>query len=48
MNPKSPLPHIPCHGQFLLEVVVEGFDLEFGILDKVPTKKHGKSGIYAW
>jgi hypothetical protein len=31
-----------------LEVVVEGFDLGFGILDKIPTKKYEKPGVYAW
>jgi hypothetical protein len=47
MNPKSPLFHIPCYDQFLLEVVVEGFDLGFGVLYKVPIEKHGKPGVYA-
>jgi hypothetical protein len=31
-----------------LEEVVKGFDLGFEILDKVPTKKYGKPGVYAW
>jgi hypothetical protein len=48
VNPKSLLPHIPDHDQFLLKVVVEGIDLKFVIFNKVPTEKYGKPGVYAW
>jgi hypothetical protein len=49
VNPKSPLPHIPRHDQFQLEVVVEGIGWGFVIFYKIPpTKKHGKLGVYAW
>jgi hypothetical protein len=48
MNPKYPLPHIPCHDQFLLEVVLEGFDLGFVVFYKVPIEKHGKLGVCVW
>jgi hypothetical protein len=48
VNSKSPLPNIPRHDQFLLEVVAEECDLGFVIFCKVPIGKHGKPGIYAW
>jgi hypothetical protein len=48
MNPKFSLPHIPYRDQFQLEVVIEGFGWGFVIFYKVPTKKHGKPGIYTW